>query len=247
MSKLKDRIASYRDVSDYKLLNKLPIVLVVNGRAFSKNTALLDKPYDERLSECMLSTALKLCSEIDGAVFAYQYSDEIVIAIRNDQNSDTNSWYNGRVQKISSITASIATSHFTKCADKIKLNITADPTFTSEAFALPNMVELSNAMIFKQQQNYYSSIQNACFYELLNQYDKNAIKDMLSGLSVDEKIDLLHQECKIDFNNYPVVFRRGAAVYKTSKLDVSKSKWNINLDLPIFTKDTNFLKNIFLI
>jgi tRNA(His) guanylyltransferase len=245
--KLKDRISSYQEASDHKLLNRLPIIIYINGRSFSKNTSLLDKPYCSKFSECILSTTLRLCSEIDGALFAYQHNDEIVIVARNDQNPDTIPWFDNKIQKICSATASIATSHFSKCANAIDLNLTSEPAFVSQVFAVPNVAEAINTMVYKQQQNFHSSIQFACFYELLKKYDKNIIKEMLSGLSLDEKIDLLNQECEIDFNDYPMVFRRGAAAYKVPKVSDGsmKNKWSINLELPIFTKDQSFLTNIF--
>jgi tRNA(His) 5'-end guanylyltransferase len=68
--KLKDRIDSYKELYNYKLLPKLPIIIPLNGKSFSKITSLLDKPYDSKLSECFLSTVLKLCSEIEGVIFA---------------------------------------------------------------------------------------------------------------------------------------------------------------------------------
>jgi tRNA(His) 5'-end guanylyltransferase len=70
---------------------------------------------------------------------------------------------------------------------------------------------------------------------------------MLSGLSIDEKINLLKQESDIDFNKYHSVFRRGAACYRKSKInDNTKSQWVLNEDLPIFTQEQSFLKNIFI-
>lgn len=247
MNKLKTRIVSYIDATDYKLLNRLPIIISINGRNFNKTTSLIKKPYDETLAECLLSTALKLCSEIDGALFSYQHNDEIVIVIRNDQNIDTSSYYDNRIQKICSATSSIATSHFIKCSNKANLNLIGDAIFTSNVIAVPNITEAVNAMIYKQQHNFYISIQNACFYELLKSNTKDNIKEMLNGLSVDEKIDLLNQECGIDFNSYPTAFRRGAALYKSPKItDGSvKNKWSVNLELPIFTKDIAFLGNLF--
>jgi tRNA(His) guanylyltransferase len=245
--KLKDRIDSYREASDYKLLNRLPIIICVNGRSFAKNTSLIDKPYCAKFAECILSTTLRLCSEIDGALFAYQHGDEIVIVARNDQNPDTAPWYDNKLQKICSVTSSIASLHFNECASAIGLNLGGDSIFTSQVFVVPNIMEATNTMIYKQQQNFHASIQSACFYELLKKYDKNNIKEMLNGLSLDEKIDLLNQECGIDFNDYPLPFRRGAAAYKVPKVTdgAMKNKWWINLELPIFTKDQSFLTNIF--
>ena len=246
-SKLKDRIEGYRSDSDYKLTNRLPIIICLNGRGFAKVTQLLDKPYCVKFAECISSTMLRLCSDVEGALFAYQHNDEIVLVTRNDQNNDTNPWYDNRVQKICSVTSAIATMHFNECAAAIQLNMTGDPIFTSQVFVVPNIGEATNTFVYKQQQNFHTSIQSACLYNLLNKYDKNTIKDMLTGLSIDEKIDLLHQECDIKYNDYPLAFRRGIAAYKVPKVvdGTMKNKWHLNDELPIFTKDQSFLSNIF--
>jgi len=245
--KLKDRIESYQDQTDFKLLNKLPVIIAINGRSFNKMTSLLDKPYSDKFSECMLATTLKLCSEIEGAVFAYQHNDEIIIVARNDQSLETAPWFDNKLQKISSITSSIATLQFNSYLSTLDLNLMSEPYFYSTVFTVPNISEAINTIIYKQQQNFHTSLQLSCFYELLKKYDKDTIKEMVQGLSFDEKVELLFQECQVDFNKYPSIFRRGAACYKTPKVigDNMKNKWIINADLPIFTKDQSFLANIF--
>lgn len=247
-NKLKDRIDSYRESTDFKLVNRLPIIICINGRGFAKFTSLLDKPYCSTLSEGMSTTMLKLCNEVDGTVFAYQHNDEIVLVARNDQSLETEPWYDNRLQKICSVTSSIATLRFRSYLDTVDLNYVGEPVFTSQVFAVPNIMEAINTIVFKQQQNFHTSIQFACFYELLKKHDKNAIKDMLHGLSMDEKIDFLRQECNVDFNDYPHSFRRGTACYKVPKVvdeGIMKNKWFVNSELPIFTKDQSFLSNIF--
>lgn len=247
-NKLKDRIDSYQESTDFKLLNRLPIIICVNGRGFSKFTSLLDKPYCPQLADSMFSTMLKLCTDVDGTLFAYQHNDEIVLVVRNDQSPETEPWYDNRVQKICSVTASIATLHFKNYLDTLDLNYVGEPIFTSQAFVVPTVGEAINTIVFKQQQNFHTSIQFACFYELLKKYDKNTIKEMLNRLSVDEKVDLLQQECDVVFNEYPHAFRRGAGCYKVPKVvsdGTMKNKWIVNPELPIFTKDQSFLSNIF--
>jgi tRNA(His) guanylyltransferase len=185
--------------------------------------------------------------EVEGALFAYQYNDEIVVVARNDQTQETSPWYDNRLQRICSVTSSIATQHFNNFAASTEMNLMGDAFFTSQIFVVPNITEAINTMVFKQQHNFHISIQLACFYELLKKYDKSTIKEMLTDLSIDEKIDLLNQECGIDFNEYPTSFRRGAACYKIRKIvdGVVKNKWVVNSELPIFTKDQSFLSNIF--
>lgn len=247
-NKLKDRIESYRNSADYKLVARLPIIIAVNGRGFSKFTSLLDKPYCQKLADGMCATMLKLCHEVDGTLFAYHHNDEIVMVVRNDQTLETEPWYDNRVQKICSITSAIATLRFRNYLDTVDVNYVGEPVFSSQIFIVPNIMEAINTIVFKQQQNFHTSIQFACFYELLKKYDKNTIKEMLHGLSVDEKVDLLRQECEVDFNEYPNSFRRGSACYKVPKVvdeGMMKNKWIVNPELPIFTKDTSFLSNIF--
>lgn len=246
MSKLTDRIASYHDASDFKLINKVPIILSINGKNFIKNTELLDKPYSLQFVDCILSTMMKLCSEVEGVVFAYQHNDEIVLILRNDQSIDTTPWFDNKIQKICSVTASIASVHFNNYANSFNINLFGDSIFTSQVFIVPNVMEVTNTLILKQQQNFHTSVQFACLYQLLKKYDKSQIKIILSGLSLDEKIELLQQEFDIDFNNYPIDFRRGTACYKVPTVynGSMKNKWFVNKELPIFTKDQSFLTNI---
>lgn len=242
-NKLKDRIDSYQAATDYKLLNRVPIVIVINGRAFSRVTQLLDKPYCPKFAECIQSTMLRLCSDIEGSLFGYQYNDEIVIVARNDQTNETTPWYDNKLQKICSVTSAIATMHFNECVRTLQLNLTGDPIFTSQVFVTPSTGEAVHCLVSKQQQNNYTSIQSACLYNLLNKYDRNYIKDMLTGLNNEDKIDLLKQECSINYNDYPLAFKRGSAAYKVPTL--TKTKWHLNNELPIFTKDQSFLSNLF--
>ena len=246
-NKLKDRIDTYQAGTDYLLMPRTPVIIVINGRGFTKLTQLLDKPFCPKLLECFTSTTLRLCSEIEGTVFAYQHNDEIVLITRNDQTLETEAWYDNRLQKICSISASLATRYFSHYTNQIRLDLSGDPIFTSQVFTVPTIGEAINTIVFKQQRNFHTSISLACMYELIKKYDKNSIKDMLGGLTVDEKIDLLRQECQVEFNDYPVAFRRGTACYKTPKIvdQSTKYKWYLNTEPPIFTKDQSFLSNLF--
>lgn len=245
-NKLKDRIEGYEAVTDYKLLPRVPIIICVNGRGFAKATQLLDKPYCPKFAECITSTMLRLCSDVEGSLFGYQHNDEIVIVARNDYTNETSPWYDNKLQKIASVTSSIATAHFKHYADSVSLDMSGDPIFTTQVFTTPNVGEAVNTLIYKQQNNFHTSIQFACLYELIKKYDKNTIREMLGGLSIDEKIDLLSQE-GTDFNSYPLSFRRGVAAYKVPKVtdDIVKNKWVVDVEIPIFAKDQAFLTNIF--
>lgn len=245
--KLKDRINSYKDLCDYKLMARVPLIISINGRAFHKATSLLDKPFSEEFAATMLSTMNYLCHEIDGVLFAYHFNDEIVLVLRNDQSMETQAWCDNKIQKITSLSAAMATLHFNQLANATDLSTPGDNIFYSQCFSVPTIQEAINTIIFKQQANFYTCINYACFYELLKLHKDSTIKEMMKDLSADEKKDLLAEECDIDFSNYPSVFRKGAAAYKVPKIidGKLKNRWVINKDVPIFSKENSLLSNVF--
>jgi len=248
---LRDRILSYEQNSDHKLIKKLPVAIVINGRAFRKITSLLQKPFSQPLLETFAGTMIKLMQEIDGSVISYCFNDEIIIISRNDQTNETNAWFDNRIQKIASATASIATCEFNRLAKNNDLQIIGDPTFTSSVFALPTITETINFLISKQNEAIYTAITMACFYELGKKYDISTIKQTLNEKSAQQKLDILSQQCGMNFDDYPAEFRRGAAVYRIQKIvdggdgtDKVKNKLIVDLNLPNFAREQYFIEEI---
>lgn len=241
----------YEEIANFKLLPRVPLIISVNGRSFSKVTSMLDKPFSKSFAECLYSSLIRLIQEIDGAVFAYSCNDEIIIVARNDQGNDTTPWYENSVQKISSVVSSIITLHFNNFVTAMDLDIVSDPVFITKCYNTPNMSDAIGIIVNKQQRAIQSSLYFACFYELQKKYNKEDIVDMLGGSTTDDKINLLKQECGIDYNDYPMAFRRGVACYRTPTVinfdgeQKIKNKWALDTDLPIFTKEHAFLQNIF--
>lgn len=246
---LKDRIDSYRASTNHLVLPRLPLILTINGKGFSKLTSLLEKPEDTKLSQCFHSTAIRLCSEIEGAVFAFHFNDEIVILMRTDQTQDTSPWMNGNIKKIVSFASSLATSHFDDCVSSIGLNLSGDPLFLVDLFQVPDLVEAENVFVFKQQGNFFLGLQFACLYELMERgFDKEEVKEMLIKFpTIEEKVELLREKCGIDFENYSKSFKNGSGIYKAPRLDgrgLIKQSWVIDDKLPIFTEEPDFLRGI---
>jgi len=251
MSTLKERIVDYESNYDFKLIKKLPLVINLNGRSFKKNTSLLPKPYSTKFFEAICSSVIKLASEIDGTVFVYSFNDEIIIISKNNQTIDTEMWYDGNLQKINSAAASIATLSFYKAAEEFGLNIIGDPTFISKSFVVPSISEVVNFLIYKQHQAYYSAVSFSCFYELSKKFDIDYVNKILLNTTIDDKIDILLEKCDIDFNDYPIPFRKGIGCYRIPKLvkkpngeNELKNKLFIDLNLPSFNKNQEFLYNI---
>jgi tRNA(His) guanylyltransferase len=247
--KLKDRVDQHIRACTQYMTAKLPVIITINGRGFTKLTTLLDKPYSATFAKALCATLSHLVKEIDGAVFGYSFDDELVIVSRNDQAPETQPWYNNDTQKLASVASSIATLHFNDIVRADDISI-IEPTFYSKVFAVPNIVEAANVLICKQQKAMQSSVYYACVAGLLKSYSIDKINKMLEDVSTEDRIELLSSECGIDYNDYPSIFRRGAAWYRKPKMieydgvKTTKMAWEFDHELPIFSKDTGFLIDI---
>lgn len=109
---LEKRMLYYRSLTDYKLLPNAPVLLMLDGRAFSKFCKRFEKPYDEKFIDMMNQTAQYLCENIEGCKFAYVQSDEISLYVTDMENENSESWFSYRMVKMCSIAASLATAKF---------------------------------------------------------------------------------------------------------------------------------------
>jgi len=109
---LGDRIKEYENVSNIKLMRKSYTILRLDGKAFHSYTKGLDKPFDMGFIDDMDETAKYLCQNIQGAKFGYVQSDEITILLTDFDNINTNAWFDNKVQKMCSVSASMATAKF---------------------------------------------------------------------------------------------------------------------------------------
>ena len=87
-------------------------VVRVDGKGFSKYTKKLEQPFDAQFTEDMRATALHLAQNIDGAHLAYTQSDEISVVFSDLAGENTEWWFGGGFQKITSIVAAMATAKF---------------------------------------------------------------------------------------------------------------------------------------
>lgn len=111
---LGDRMKGYESVSKTSLVKRMPVAVRIDVRAFHTFTMGFNKPYDAVLSNSMMRTMQCLCENVQGCVLGYTQSDEITLVLVDYQTVNTNAFFDNEVQKICSITASMATSAFSK-------------------------------------------------------------------------------------------------------------------------------------
>jgi tRNA(His) 5'-end guanylyltransferase len=234
-----------------RLESKLPIITVLNGRNFSKTTSLLDRPFSLKFIELLSATMLKLMAEVDGTLFGYVFSDKIIIVSRNDQTEYTDAWQAGNIQKIVSSCASIATAECNKFAHNNGIDLLGAAIFTAQVFTLQNMQDVIKFLMSKQQDAFHIAVSSACFHEMMKKYNIGYVKNAMATKTAREKIEILANEFNVDFYSYALPFYRGVAAYRAPKAfiieGIHKLKMKIKLDaeLPIFTREKEFLEGIF--
>ena len=146
---LGDRMKEYERTSDVKLVRRLPMIVRLDGKAFhswTKKSGCV-RPFDHTCINMMSGLAQYLCENIGGAELAYGQSDEISILVRDDQNIDTDAWFDKRLQKVVSIVASLATYWF-NANNAFERKLPA--FFDARAFILPEY-EVRNYFIWRQE------------------------------------------------------------------------------------------------
>lgn len=147
------------------LTRRTPTVIRLDGKAFHTYTKGLAKPFDEGLIEDMQETTKFLCENIQGCKLGYTQSDEITLVLTDYDKLETSAWFDYNVQKMTSVSASLATAKFNELRTirKAYSEITQSqalsyeeykPTlafFDSRVFQIPEKEEVVNCLIWRQR------------------------------------------------------------------------------------------------
>ena len=250
---LGDRMKGYENAYRISLPRRMPIIVRIDGRAFHTFTKGFQKPYDSVLSQAMWETAQELCRQISGAKLAYVQSDEISVLITNDDTLDTQPWFNNILQKIVSLSSSIATISFNMAFRKsfqlwakdemelsdLKLFDTYcgrmnQATFDARAFVIPNE-EVCNYFIWRQQDAIRNSIQMAVqavySHKELMYKNQSDMQDMLMKKG-------------INWNHYQAWQKRGICITKQIDPETNRSSWQPDKNTPIFTQNRLYINHL---
>lgn len=253
---LGNRMKEYENVSKPFLTLRCPKIIRLDMRAGHTFTKGMKKPYDMIFASSMQYAAKRLCEEIAGTVFGYVQSDEISLLINDiTDNEKTNCFFNGNLEKIVSLSASICTLAFnqkflelaTQSGDDLYLSKCWKAMFDSRAFVLPSVIEAHNYFVWRQQDATKNSISSLA-------YTKFSQKELL-GKDSNEKQEMLWQAYGINWNDYSSEFKRGCGfvhkgfehIGKTpdgKEVPVVRHRWE-KVEVPIFTKDLSWVQDRF--
>ena len=174
-----DRMKAYEATeTKRKFTPMLPIIARIDGRSFSKFTKHFDKPFDNRLTSAMQDTCVMLV-EATNASIGYVQSDEITLIFYSD-DYDKPIFFDGRVQKMVSVLAGMATAYFIRNLDRYSkqnyretTSYSAYPHFDARVWQVPTKTEAAKLAGYSDAANEGSKMTNPKHYPLVCAYTSN--------------------------------------------------------------------------
>ena len=233
---LGDRMKNnYENITRYYLTRRMPVIIRVDGRSFHTFTKGFKKPFDDVLVKTMQDTMKYLCENIQGCVLGYTQSDEISLILTDYVEFTTDAWFGNNLQKMCSVSASMATLAFNKffseqvqdfmyaCCDDFGDDVLPEKQndyelahnvyfkkfnaamFDSRVFTIPKE-EVCNYLIWRQQDATRNSIQSVG--------QANFSQKELHGKSCNNIQDMLMLQKSINWNDYSTTLKRGSCCIK---------------------------------
>jgi tRNA(His) guanylyltransferase len=199
---LGDRMKRYEAAeTERRFMPQLPIYARLDGRSFSQLTKGMDRPFDLRMTYCMIET-MKFLVQTMHATIGYTQSDEISLVWKNDDYLKE-MIFDGKIFKLTSVMAAMATARFNLAfaAHFPSLSGLRVPTFDCRVFQLPNLHEAANAILWRVN----DAVKNSVSMAASAYYSHNE----LHGKNSTDKHEMLFAK-GINWNDYPRSFKEGS-------------------------------------
>lgn len=238
------RMKEYEVRNRYYLQKKLPVIIRVDMRSGHTFTKGFKRPFDHIFMETMQETMKYMCENISGTKCAYVQSDEISLFLSDYDKLETQPFFEYRVDKMCSISASMATMIFNmifrknaeeyinntmeywnisteekKYINALEKAIEKGAMFDSRVFNIPKE-EVTNYFYWRQLDATRNSIQ------MVGQ--ANFSHKQLHKKNCNDIQDMLHEEKGINWNDFPTTQKRGSCCIK------GEHGWDIDNEIPIF-------------
>lgn len=203
-----DKVKAFESASAKVVLDEdQPMCVRLDGKAFHTFTRGLARPYDKRLSDAMVETMNYLVEKTD-ARLGYTQSDEItLIYFKTAPHQQT--YFGSRVQKLTSVLASMATAKFNHEVHKnIPEKADLFAFFDCRVWNVPTLQDAADVFIWRQDDAIKNAVSMAA-------HAKFSDKKLL-GKNSKEKIQMLADE-GIDWHAYPDFFKSGTYAMKKHK------------------------------
>ena len=215
---LGDRMKAYEmQFAGVRAMKGIPLLARLDGRSFHTFTRGLQRPYDQRLSDCMIETTKFLVEETHAKV-GYTQSDEISLVWHIPVDSTSEFMFDGRIQKLTSILSGLASVKFMKLImENIPEKADKVPVFDCRVWQVPTKELAADAFLWRELDATKNSISMAAHAYFSHK--------SLQGLNGSEKQELLWSQKGINWNDYPAFFKRGTYVQrKTFMIEMTEAE-----------------------
>ena len=216
----------YEEVPKFRLYRRTPVAIRIDGKAFHTFTRGFKKPFDEILIKSMQQTMLYLCENIQGCVLGYTQSDEITLILQDYKTLTTSAWFDYEIQKICSISASMATMAFNKYFEQNVYDDNPLGSVNSENCELVNTYinaikkgAMFDARCFNIPKE---EVTNLIFWRQLDAA-RNSVQMVgqayfshkeLQNKSCSDIQDMLMEKYNINWNDFPTTQKRGSCAVR---------------------------------
>lgn len=193
---LGDRMKKFEDITRSYLIQKMPVIIRVDGRAFHSYTKQkwCDFPYSFILINTFHKTVLKVCEKTMNIVLAYHQSDEVSFLLKDYDRRNQQQLFDGNIQKIVSTFASKFTYWFNKfiteelkCSDYDTSNLSS-AEFDTRVFNIP-LHDVTNYFIWRQKDWQRNSLTQyaSSFFSHKELENKNGLQKVEMIAEIKEK------------------------------------------------------------
>ena len=234
----------YEQVPKYRLMRRTPVAIRIDGKAFHTFTRGFAKPFDEVLGNSMVKTMEYLCKNIQGCIFGYTQSDEITLILQDYRKLNTDAWFDYEVQKMCSISASMATMAFNKFfAEEVRVFEKKHCSIEEHlGYCTSKWDDKANEALYKLYWEKYhkgamfdarcfnipkEEVTNLIYWRQLDAA-RNSVQmvgqanfshNELQGKSCNVIQDMLHEQRGINWNDYETRWKRGVCWTASAGLD----------------------------
>lgn len=259
---LGDRMKEYESANSSYLTRRMPVIIRLDMVAAHTFCRGLEKPFDDRFMTCMQNTTMALCKAAQGCKVAYTQSDEISLILTDYDTIKTDAWFKNKIQKLVSVSASIASVEFNREYRLVFSNEFCTPSTTMF------MEEDRKSKWEKQAKMYTNKINSAifdsrvfnlpkeevCNYFIWRQNDatRNSILGYgqsmfshkeLQGKSCNEIQEMMYQKFGINWDKISVDKKRGVCLNRIK----GERGWVLDKNIPQFTQDREYIEKYLLV
>lgn len=212
--------SAYGYVRDFEEADALPpsnwIVVRIDGRGFSKLTKKYDfaKPNDVRALDLMNAAAVEVTRSLVDIVLAYGQSDEYSFVLH-----ENTSLFDRRAAKLATTIATTFTAEYCMLWSQYFPDTPLTrpfPTFDARCVCYPKRRILRDYLCWRQADCHINNLYNTTFWNMVlkGETSQTDAELELKGSVSSDKNEILFKRFGINYNNEPLIFRKGSVVYR---------------------------------